>query len=129
MITVVDVYDVAAAIGKDFEVIIDRFGVDAVSQLMPKVISVLEELEDMAIRQEQETHEISSLKSAVARLEAEKLARALDRTRYEKVSVEWFRIDLSSLYSTVTYGQIYFSCIQFTVIRVHKLCNEFYYDC
>lgn len=36
-ITVVDVYDLAASIGKDFERIIDQFGNDSVRQLMPKV--------------------------------------------------------------------------------------------
>lgn len=37
-ITVVDVYDLAASIGKDFERIIDLFGSDSVRQIMPKVI-------------------------------------------------------------------------------------------
>lgn len=36
-ITVVDVYDLAASIGKDFERIIDEFGNDSVRQIMPKV--------------------------------------------------------------------------------------------
>lgn len=35
-ITVVDVYDLAASIGKDFERIIDQFGNDSVRQIMPK---------------------------------------------------------------------------------------------
>lgn len=36
-ITVVDVYDLAAAIGKDFERLIDQFGAESVRTLMPKV--------------------------------------------------------------------------------------------
>jgi hypothetical protein len=36
-ITVVDVYDLAAAIGKDFERLIDQFGTECVRTLMPKV--------------------------------------------------------------------------------------------
>lgn len=39
-ITVVDVYDLAASIGKDFERIIDEFGNDSVRQIMPKVCFV-----------------------------------------------------------------------------------------
>lgn len=39
-ITVVDVYDLAAAIGKDFERLIDQYGTDCVRGLMPKVCFV-----------------------------------------------------------------------------------------
>uniref|UniRef100_A0A914RCX5 RH1 domain-containing protein n=1 Tax=Parascaris equorum TaxID=6256 RepID=A0A914RCX5_PAREQ len=42
-ITVVDVYDLAASIGKDFERIIDQFGNDSVRQLMPKELEAVEE--------------------------------------------------------------------------------------
>ena len=36
-LTVVDVYDLAAAVGKDFEVLIDEHGSEAVKVIMPKV--------------------------------------------------------------------------------------------
>jgi len=36
-VTVVDVYDLASVIGKDFELLIDRFGTESVTHLMPKV--------------------------------------------------------------------------------------------
>lgn len=36
-ITVVDVYDLASAIGKDFEKLIDLFGTGCIAELMPKV--------------------------------------------------------------------------------------------
>ena len=49
-LTVVDVYDQAAIIGKEFECIIDNFGADAVTSLMPKVIRILEQLEILASR-------------------------------------------------------------------------------
>ncbi len=39
-LTVVDVYDLAAAIGKDFERLIDQFGTDCVRSLMPKVTEI-----------------------------------------------------------------------------------------
>ncbi|VEL29304.1 unnamed protein product [Protopolystoma xenopodis] len=86
-ITVLDVYDVAAAIGKDFETIIDKYGPDSITNLMPKVISVLEELEDYATRFESEDREIITLQAAVERLEAEKNERAEDQSRYEKVQI------------------------------------------
>ena len=40
-ITVVDVYDLASAIGKDFELLIESFGTDCVRELMPKVRHLL----------------------------------------------------------------------------------------
>lgn len=36
-ITVVDVYDLAASVGKDFEKLIEQFGDESVRQIMPKV--------------------------------------------------------------------------------------------
>ncbi|TGZ73925.1 hypothetical protein CRM22_001230, partial [Opisthorchis felineus] len=83
-ITVLDVYDIAASIGKEFEAIIDRHGPDSVSSLMPKVINVLEELEDFASRFDSEGRELVTLQLAVRRLELEKCERANDRTRSEK---------------------------------------------
>lgn len=85
-ITVLDVYDIAASIGKEFETIIDRYGPDSVANLMPKVISVLEELEDFAQRFDSEGRELIALQLAVQRLELEKLDRAQDQSRSEKVS-------------------------------------------
>uniref|UniRef100_A0A1I8IQW4 Homeobox domain-containing protein n=1 Tax=Macrostomum lignano TaxID=282301 RepID=A0A1I8IQW4_9PLAT len=84
MLSVADVYDAASAIGKDFELIIDRYGVDAVAGLMPKVISVLEELEDLATRHETESKELVDLQRVVDRLETEKVSRQGDRSRFER---------------------------------------------
>ncbi|XP_062414934.1 RILP-like protein 1 isoform X4 [Pungitius pungitius] len=49
-LTVMDVYDIAAAVGQEFERIIDRHGCEAPSRLMPKVVRVLEILEVMVSR-------------------------------------------------------------------------------
>ncbi|KAF6770650.1 hypothetical protein AHF37_10870 [Paragonimus kellicotti] len=89
-ITVLDVYDIAASIGKEFEAVIDRYGPDAVSTLMPKVISVLEELEDFAARFDSEGREVVTLKLAVHRLELEKVDRANDKCKNEKVVLFFF---------------------------------------
>ncbi|VDP15545.1 unnamed protein product [Onchocerca flexuosa] len=82
-ITVVDVYDLAASIGKDFERIIDEFGNDSVRQIMPKVISALETLESFANHNEKENEEILMLKKAVERLEKEKQMKQQDRIKFE----------------------------------------------
>lgn len=39
-VTVVDVYDIASDIGKECEKIIDQYGADAVTSLMPKASNV-----------------------------------------------------------------------------------------
>ncbi|VDO93645.1 unnamed protein product [Schistosoma curassoni] len=87
-ISVLDVYDIAASIGKEFESIIDKYGPYSVSNLMPKVISVLEELEDFATKFESEGREIITLQTAVHRLELEKLERKEDQKRHKKRGVE-----------------------------------------
>ncbi|XP_047189843.1 RILP-like protein 1 isoform X5 [Scophthalmus maximus] len=76
-LTVMDVYDIAAVVGQEFERIIDQYGCEALSRLMPKVVRVLEILEVMVSRSSigPETEEL--------RLELDKLR--LERTdRLEK---------------------------------------------
>ena len=84
-LSVVDVYDIAASIGKEFELIIDNHGPEAVTELMPKVITVLEHLENLASRNQKENAEIVELRYAVEKLQAEKAAKAEQRERYEQV--------------------------------------------
>ena len=69
--TVVDVYDIAAVVGQEFEWMIDRYGCDALLRLMPKVVRVLELLEVLVSR------------SAVSP-EAEELRQERDRLRRER---------------------------------------------
>lgn len=104
-VTVVDVYDLASNIGKDFERLIDKFGAESVTNLMPKVsftsvfslffmnivifqlqvISALELLEVFASRNERENEEILGLKSIIERLETEKEEKKEGRQKFEKV--------------------------------------------
>ena len=84
-LSVVDVYDIAASIGKEFELIIDNHGPEAVTELMPKVITVLEHLENLASRNQKENAEIVELRYAVEKLQTEKAAKAEQRERYEQV--------------------------------------------
>lgn len=41
-LTVMDVYDIASAVGQEFERVIDQHGCEAIARLMPKVVRVLE---------------------------------------------------------------------------------------
>lgn len=70
-LTVMDVYDIAAVLGQEFERIIDRFGCEALIGVVPKVVRVLELLEALASR-------------GAAGQEAEELRRELDRLRQER---------------------------------------------
>jgi len=83
-LSVVDVYDLAASIGKEFERIIDSHGPEAVTELMPKVITTLEHLEVLSNRNQKENTEISDLRTTVEKLEQEKSAKAEERARFEK---------------------------------------------
>lgn len=67
-ITTADVYEDASLIGQDIEKIIDRFGHDAVMDLMPKVIRVLEKLEIVVGEKEKDKLEIAELKLENERL-------------------------------------------------------------
>ncbi|XP_063852325.1 LOW QUALITY PROTEIN: RILP-like protein homolog [Scylla paramamosain] len=83
-ISVVDVYDLASEIGKEFEKIIDRTGAEAVTGLMPRVISALEYLEKLANRHENTSAYIQELRASITHLENEKIGKAEDRQRYER---------------------------------------------
>ncbi|KAK5638223.1 hypothetical protein RI129_012518 [Pyrocoelia pectoralis] len=83
-VTVVDVYDIASDIGKECEKIIDLYGADAVTSLMPKVISALELLENLAVNNERENTELLELKSKISQLENDKIEKAEYRQKFEK---------------------------------------------
>ncbi|PIC38503.1 hypothetical protein B9Z55_010498 [Caenorhabditis nigoni] len=81
---VVDVYDLAASIGNDFEKLIDNYGNECVRGIMPKVISALETLEAMAAGNDRENEEIMRLSKAVERLEQEKHQRNQQHLKFEE---------------------------------------------
>lgn len=104
VISVVDVYDQAASIGKEFEKMIETFGVESVTELMPKVIKALENLETLAARYERENTEISELRDTIEKLEAEKNEKAQERIRYEEeleqIEENWHR-ETKDLYNNL----------------------------
>uniref|UniRef100_A0A1I7XSE6 RILP-like protein 1 n=1 Tax=Heterorhabditis bacteriophora TaxID=37862 RepID=A0A1I7XSE6_HETBA len=83
-ITVVDVYDLAASIGKDFEKLIELHGSESIRGIMPKVISALETLESLANNNERENEQILALQKTVERLEHEKQAKQQQSAKFEE---------------------------------------------
>ncbi|XP_065201364.1 RILP-like protein homolog isoform X2 [Planococcus citri] len=83
-ISVLDVYEIASAIGKEFEKIIDVCGADTVTNLMPRVINALEHLESLATKNERENAILEDLKNRIVKLENDKHVRAEDRLKFEK---------------------------------------------
>ena len=85
-VSVTDVYDQAAGIAREFDKLISSYGSDAVTELMPKVIRALEQLECLASRFEKDNEEIANLRSVVEKLESEKADKAQERAKFEQVS-------------------------------------------
>ncbi|PVD31587.1 hypothetical protein C0Q70_07002 [Pomacea canaliculata] len=83
-VTVTDVYDQAAGIAREFDKLINNYGNDAVTELMPKVIRALEQLESLATRFERDNDEIAQLRSTVEKLELEKTGKAQERAKFEQ---------------------------------------------
>lgn len=86
-VTVTDVYDQAAGIAREFDKLINNYGNDAVTELMPKVIRALEQLESLATRFERDNDEIAQLRSTVEKLELEKTGKAQERAKFEQVRI------------------------------------------
>jgi cell division septum initiation protein DivIVA len=86
-VTVTDVYDQAAGIAREFDKLINVYGNEAVTELMPKVIHALEQLESLASRFEKDNEEIANLRTTVEKLECEKAGKAQERAKFEKVCV------------------------------------------
>ena len=84
-LTTADVYEEASLIGQDIEKIIERFGHDAVMDLMPKIIRVLEKLELIVGEKEKDRLEIAELKLENERLYLEIKREASQRRKLDEV--------------------------------------------
>lgn len=93
-LTTADVYEDASLIGQDIEKIIERFGHDAMTDLMPKIIRVLEKLEIVVGEREKDKLEIAELKLENERLYLDIKREASQRRKLDEVSVllqkNWF---------------------------------------
>ncbi|XP_043087375.1 RILP-like protein 1 isoform X1 [Puntigrus tetrazona] len=85
-LTVMDVYDIAAVVGQEFERIIDQYGCEALSRLMPKVVRVLEILEVLVSRSSI-SPETEELRLELDRLRLERMDR-LEKERKHKKELE-----------------------------------------
>lgn len=105
-LTVVDVYDIAQEIGREFESLIDAYGTDAITGLMPKVVTALEQMEILAMRNERENTTVDDLRSTIQQLEMDKQDRTEDRIKYEKVIINYCVILLLLVLPTVGHNNI-----------------------
>ena len=71
VLTLVDVYDIAADIGKEFESLISDEGTEKVTQLMQKVIAALEHLEVLVHNNDNEQTYLEDLRRTIEHLELE----------------------------------------------------------
>ncbi|XP_076472871.1 RILP-like protein 1 isoform X2 [Babylonia areolata] len=83
-VSVTDVYDQAAGIAREFDKMIHSYGNESVTQLMPKVIRALEQLESLASRYEKDNEETAQLRSSIEKLESEKADKAQERVKFEQ---------------------------------------------
>ena len=85
-LTVMDVYDIAAVVGNEFERIIDQYGCEALSRLMPKVVRVLEVLEVLVSRSNINP-ETEELRCELDRLRLERNERLEKEKKHQKVHI------------------------------------------
>lgn len=83
-LSVVEVYDLASEVGKEFEKIIDKNGPNSVTNLIPKVINILELLETLAVRREGECALIQELNDKISQLENDKQEKAEFKKKIDK---------------------------------------------
>lgn len=99
-----DVYDMAADIGREFEALIDSHGADHITGLMQKVISALEHLEALSGERDAEAATIDKLQSQVKHLELEDSKKVEERQRnakeLEQVE-EHYKAETRDLLSTI----------------------------
>lgn len=86
-LTVMDVYDIASAVGQEFERVIDQHGCEAIARLMPKVVRVLEILEVLVSRNHINP-EMEELRLELDRLRLERMDRIEKERKHQKVRAE-----------------------------------------
>ncbi|XP_062544703.1 RILP-like protein homolog isoform X2 [Armigeres subalbatus] len=104
-VTVVDVYDLASDVGKEFEKIIDKNGPNSVADLIPKVINILELLETLAVRREGECALVQELNDKICQLENDKQEKAEFKKKIDKemesIEEQW-RIETRDLLQLIS---------------------------
>ncbi|KAI1731700.1 hypothetical protein Ddc_00533 [Ditylenchus destructor] len=83
-ITVVDVYDLAESINRDFEQLAEHVGRDPIECIVRKVICALETLEALVKNNDRDNTDIVDLQKTIEKLEHEKIQRIRDKDILEK---------------------------------------------
>ncbi|KAJ8005657.1 hypothetical protein DPEC_G00120210 [Dallia pectoralis] len=106
-LTVMDVYDIAAVLGGDFEQVVDRFGCEALLPLMPKVVRVLEILEVLVTRNMNPETEDLRRDLDMLRLERrERLEKESTRLRELELVEDVWRAEAQERLSQITQLQV-----------------------
>ncbi|XP_061880493.1 RILP-like protein 1 [Entelurus aequoreus] len=104
-LTVLDVYDIAAALAQEFERTIDRFGCEALVGVVPKVVHVLELLEKLVSRGAAGQEADDELRKELLRLRQERSDRHAQERKHhqelEQVEDVW-RAEVQDLLSQIT---------------------------
>ncbi|KAF7639576.1 hypothetical protein Mgra_00000905 [Meloidogyne graminicola] len=87
-LTVIDVYDLAESINRDFEILVEKFGNESFESIVGKVISALETLEALAKYNDKDNNEIIDLQKSIERFEHEKQQRMKDKELLERDFIE-----------------------------------------
>nr|CAD2141117.1 unnamed protein product [Meloidogyne enterolobii] len=87
-LTVIDVYDLAESINRDFEILVEKYGNDSFESIVGKVISALETLEALAKYNDKDNCEIIDLQKTIQRFEQEKQQRIKDKEILERDFIE-----------------------------------------
>ncbi|XP_077867872.1 RILP-like protein 1 [Saccoglossus kowalevskii] len=83
--SIVDVYKIAASIGQELEVLIEKCGPDAVAGFMPKIISCLEQFEIVTKKYENHNVDIEEWAARLERLQSEFVLNQEERIKLNKV--------------------------------------------
>jgi len=83
-LAVVDVYESASLIGNEFERLIEKYGTESITTLMPMIIRVLEHLEFFASNAEKGTEELEDLKFEIKKLRSKEEEKASEKQRLDK---------------------------------------------
>lgn len=123
-LTVMDVYDIASAVGQEFERVIDQYGCEAIGRLMPKVVRVLEILEVLVSRNI--NPEMEELRLELDRLRLERMDRIEKEKKHQKVSKG--RSQLSSSHNSHHHTTPHHSCQDRVRAQCSMECMLSHYD-
>ncbi len=100
--SVADVYEHAAKIGQDIDLMIREYGEKSVQQIMPKIVFILEQLEGLAEKVQRDTTVISDLNTEKEKLAIECKKETALKRQVEEVSFGFEILKLLILWVAVS---------------------------